>query len=904
MPKIKVSHSFISSVTLVIFILIVVSLGGSIVYMKESISAEQNAVTRKEEFKQLGIDLADASDFLTDEARKFAVTNDLIYMNKYWQEINVTKTRDNVIYKIIEMNAPANELSLLAEAKKNSDGLVETEKRSMKLVLEALKVSTDKIPSEVLSFNLNTSDQSLSKSEKLQKAIDIMYNAKYDSDKETIMMPIEKFQASINNISEIELEAARKVRITAETFQIILSCLIIFAIGLLLIIIFTQLTIPIKSYGKELLGLNFDGSFFRLVPKGSKELRTLADNFNKMFDSLQIELVKRKKAELEMKIARDEAQIANKAKGEFLANMSHEIRTPLNAIIGYEFMLCDTSLTEKQKSYANRIQISAKNLLGIINNILDFSKIEVKKLVVEAVPFNIYSICDELSSMMYFEIQRKGLSLKISIDKNIPNSLSGDPVRVKQVILNLFSNAIKFTDKGSISISVNLLRKVSDEVTLEFIVADTGIGISKEQTKFLFEPFKQGDASTTRKYGGTGLGLSISKELVEIMGGRIFVESEFGAGTVFTFVLSFKEVSEYTESEKRVQNIGNSNAIFKNKKILLVEDNIINSEMTKEILEISGFKVQTADSGFIAIEKIKNNKFDVVLMDIHIPDMDGYEITSKIRKIRGMENLPIIALTADIIDGVIGKAKSAGLNDYLTKPLNIESLINTLKKYVYAEGSNLKNTPSQVKAAFDKEILNYHGGLDRIGGNKSKYRNILNLFIQNHIYDAEKLNSYLEHNDWEKFKTLVHTIKGIAGNIGASKLMGQAIAIETVIPTKDKARLTTLVHDFENLLKETTIRCNEIIDAFLIEESKDDAEMKEVNMKDDKNTNIVKGCSDNITELVNLLQAGNIEAKFYFDNNRDYLINSFGENNYNKLKEKISSYAFEEAYNDITEMLR
>lgn len=887
LSKIKISHSVISTVTLLIFILIVALLGGSIMYMKKSINAEQAAVMRKEEFKQLGIDLADASDYLTDEARKFAVTNDVTYMHKYWEEINVTKTRDKVIYKIIELNTPTYELSLLAEAKKNSDGLVETEKRSMKLIIEALKVPESSMPSEVSDFHLSSKDQSLSKEEKLQKAREIMFDAKYDADKKTIMNPIENFQKSINNISELELESARKARVQAETLQIILSFIIILAIALLLRIIFTQLTIPVNSYTEALVDLNFNNNKFTLIPRGSKELRTLADNFNKMYYSLQDELIKRKKAEETMKMAKEEAEMANKAKSQFLANMSHEIRTPLNAIIGYEYMLSNTALTNEQEGCANKIGISAKNLLGIINNILDFSKIEAKKLMIELVPFNISSILGELSSMVYFEVKRKGLKFNFSIDPDVPEYLRGDPVRLKQIILNLLSNGIKFTASGGLNITVKLIEKIEEQVTVEFRVADTGIGITEEQKKFLFEPFKQGDTSTTRKYGGTGLGLSISKELVELMGGEIYLESEFGKGTTFCFTLKFQETEEIL-AEKNKDN-DSVNGIFRNNNVLLVEDNIINLEMTKEILENFGLKTDTASSGMLAIDKVKNNTYDVILMDIQMPNMDGYETTANIRKIKGAEILPIIALSADVVDGVIKKIKGAGMNDYLTKPLNIDSLVNVLKNYIKLERSSLKNWLPVWKS--DEHCIDYKSAIERIGGKNARYKKILEQFIRNHSEDAKKLYSYTALENWEAAKALVHTMKGIAGNIGAKKLMTHCTLTEKAIIKKDKERLLFLVKDFEILLEKVIDCGKKIIVNILNEESTSNEKI------------YTKNIEESIVELINLLQAGDAEAKDVFAKCKDYFINKMGEKAYSKLNRKISDYAFEEAYDNIIQVM-
>lgn len=879
--KTKISQFVISAVTLFIFILIVVLLGGSIIFMKNSINAEQEAVARKEEFKQLGIDLKDASDYLTDEARKFAVTNDRKYMDNYWREIDVTKTRDKVIYRIIELNTPADELSLLAEAKKNSDGLVETEKRSMRLVLEAHKVSEHNMPDEVTGFHLSNEDQQLNEQDKLKKAIDIMYDAKYDADKKTITNPISNFQKSINNISEIELESARTARLQAETLQIVLSFIIIFSIAVLLRIISTQLTIPIKNYTKELTDLNFNNSNFELMPDGSKELRALADNFNKMYYSLKDELVKRKKAEETMKAAKEEAEEANMAKSQFLANMSHEIRTPLNAIIGYEYVLQNTALTDKQRNYTNKIFISAKNLLEIINNILDFSKIEAKKLIIEKISFDIYEILEEISSMVYFEIERKGLKINCSIEKGIPKYLIGDPVRIKQIILNIVSNAIKFTQTGGLNIDAKLVQKLKSQVTIKFIIKDTGIGISQQQKKLLFKPFTQADASTTRKYGGTGLGLTISKQLVELMGGSIYVESELGEGTAFYFTLKF-DIPDDVLIEKCEYS---SKDIFKNKKILLVEDNEINLEMTKAILESFGFETDTADSGLSAIEKINKNIYDVVLMDIQMPSMDGYETTRRIRKIKGTERLPIIALSADVVYGVIDKVKNAGMNDYITKPLNIESLVRVLKNYIKIDEEIPRYSVKTLKN--HRYCIDFESAVKKIG-DKVKYRDVLGLFISNHKGDAEILHNCVSAENWEDLQALVHTMKGIAGNIEAQELYEFCRVLENNISKHDKGYLFGLIKNFESILNSVLEDADKIIINELRQKVSTTAKIN------DEDT------EEKIAELIKLLKAGNVEAKDVFNECKQYFERTMGQQSYCRLKTEISNYAFEEAYYDIT----
>ena len=528
------------------------------------------------------------------------------------------------------------------------------------------------------------------------------------------------------------------------------------------------------------------------------EVDLLKSDINKMIRTLATDRDGRDRTEAALVLAREGAEAANRAKSYFLANMSHEIRTPMNAIIGLSHLCLQTKLNDKQHQYVFRVNQAARGLLGVINDILDFSKIDADMLVLEAVHFELQASFDAIDSNVGYLARAKGLRFEALVAADVPAFLVGDPLRLGQVLLNLASNAVKFTQAGEISVAVALKDAVAQSVDLEFRVRDTGIGLTPGQIEGLFAAFTQVDTSTTRKFGGTGLGLVIGKRLVELMGGRIWVESEAGAGSTFCFTARFGrgEASQAVAMTQAAKvELDDACARLRGARILVTEDNSFNQQVIAELLQQCGVVVRLCGNGREALEQLAKEPFDIVLMDVQMPVMDGYEATRQIRATPALAGQRVIAMTANAMVEDRARCLEAGMDDFETKPIDPDHFYLTLARWLPEAAA----TPGAAEAVAAEPIdLAVLGQL--LKNDPAKIARFALKFVQTARATLTEMEAAHARHDLAALGGLAHKQKSAAAWAGAPGFAALCQALEDASKAGDWLRAEALLLQLPLLL--------------------------------------------------------------------------------------------------------
>jgi signal transduction histidine kinase/DNA-binding response OmpR family regulator len=611
----------------------------------------------------------------------------------------------------------------------------------------------------------------------------------------------------VGDLSAIRQSLYQKIWIALGIF--ILSMILAFIISNRLQLVISG---PVKNLLESIKNISQKKNFsLRAKRMSNDELGNLVDAFNQMLDqiekydieigSFQKSLVKQvTERTLALEKAKLAAESANRAKSDFLAAMSHEIRTPMNGVVGFASLLQETELNAQQRDYVKVITQSGDKLLTIIDDILDFSKMEIDKLTLKTQDFVLKKLVDDVDTFFKPKASKKGLSFNVSIDPELPYLVHGDPVRISQVLFNLVGNAIKFTSHGSVEVAVNLIHQTEDELVLNFIVQDTGIGVAMDKLDLLFQPFSQADGSITRQFGGTGLGLVISDRLVKLMNGTINVSSMPGEGSSFSATIQLRqsekpdspfvvqpklinaEVSETAENQK-----ANAAESLKGLSVLVVDDDAINLALAEGLLSHKGITVISATGGDEALDMIEQQSIDLVLMDLEMPEMSGFETTRRLRKMAGKaKTVPIIALTAHAFPEKRREVMDVGMNDLLAKPYKPEQLYQMITLWT---GKEEKNDTHISTSNFSLSVYDQQQAKKSTNGDKELENRLVENFIAMLPSFRESIQKAASNDNYEVLYDHVHKLAGSAGTCFAVALHASADALQkklklSTVPTE------------------------------------------------------------------------------------------------------------------------
>ncbi len=572
------------------------------------------------------------------------------------------------------------------------------------------------------------------------------------------------------------------------------------------------------------------------IPKAFRHLKQYEQLKEEIFQQATLNKLRNLQIKNQIEVAKKEKEVAEKTaalKQQFMANMSHEIRTPMNAIVGITRLLQEKNPREDQVRYLNAIKQSADNLLIIINDILDFSKIEAGKIIIEHFPFSLRDIIDNIKEMMDIKAQEKKLDVVYMVDDSIPDQLKGDATRITQILVNLIGNAIKFTEKGGVEIKVENEGILNNEVQLKISIKDSGIGISKDYVDKIFESFTQAGTDTARKYGGTGLGLTISKQLVDLMNGKIYVESQPNVGTTFFVEIKFV-IAKNQKVIKKEEDISQEIMAKLNKtRVLLVEDNEFNQLVAEDTLIdlLPNIELDTAENGAIAVEKISQKNYDIVLMDIQMPVMNGVDATKQIRSFTdpNKRNISIIAMTANVLQEDVKAYLEAGMNAYISKPFQVNVLLEkmasvlpeTLVRDLYPNEKSTANiasaTATELIAAtevhatasteikWDENITDMNFLQQFTKNDAAKINKYVSMYLQNAPLLLEKINANWQNKEFPALKVAAHSLKPQLSYMGVKEDVSRVYALEQAAGSSDidENKLNQLIQNINAVVLQT-----------------------------------------------------------------------------------------------------
>ncbi len=579
--------------------------------------------------------------------------------------------------------------------------------------------------------------------------------------------------------------------------------------------------LTLQHVGGKLTDVLFNGSVYKdndgnvlgvvVVARDITEQKIISRALTEAMEFSEMATTIAEGAKIKAEKATKIAESAVRAKQQFLSNMSHEIRTPMNAIIGFTKVLLKTDMSARQREYLSAIKTSGDALIVLINDILDLAKVDSGKMTFEQTPFKLALSISAMLHLFETKIREKNLELVKEYDNNIPEVLVGDPVRLHQIILNLVSNAVKFTSKGKITVSVRLLSEDAKTANIEFSISDTGIGIEKNKIRKIFENFQQATSGTSRVFGGTGLGLAIVKHLVEAQDGSIDVTSKIGEGSTFSFALNFIKTNAQAEAETELIDLELKEE-FKNIKVLVVEDIPLNQLLMKTLLDEFEFETIIAANGKIAVEKLEAEPFDIILMDLQMPVMNGFEATDYIRK-KMNSKIPIMALTADVTTVDLEKCKAVGMNDYISKPVDERILYAKILKLVKKSkvGQTFKKSPNKNSKRLKCTDLNSLNR--RTKSNPKLMMDMISLYLEQTPPLILAMKKSMRDKDWNTLYATVHKM------IPSFSIMGMNPAFEQMarkVQDYASARLEAdempeMIHQLENICAQA---CEELKEDF------------------------------------------------------------------------------------------